>query len=867
MPIEYKNNDFLLRIIDNSPEVSAKVHKYDAFLAALTTPKFEHVREAVRSAIKSFITTQFETTEQAASQNYCNNAKLQAKYQELNEYIDSFQIRGKKSYTIDLATGTGKSWVIYGVATIMLSEGIVDKVLVLCPSLTIEEELTKKFELFSGNAVLTDILSSIGACYPTPSIKSANEDILNGDICVENIHAAYQRTGSSIQSSFKGKGERTLVISDEAHHIYSNDEGIQNRWIEFLTSTDYNFKYLLGVTGTPYVGDEYFHDVIYRYSLREAMNDGIIKQIDYKIEQESREPARGNVFDETYLIHIRNTEEYCSKLKPITIIITDTILNCIQVWNDLVEYIAAKEGCTKKAASMKAIWVTSGLPSNKNEKLEAERILPEADKKRRSNLLLLKTVDESANPVEWIVSVSMLTEGWDVKNVFQIVPHNNRAFSSKLLISQVLGRGLRIPHGWSESIKVTVNNHESWTSQIRNLYNEVLEIENRLSWKYWEEKAQYAFPLYNLDCSVCQDSENIAAVAGEALHNITFVNQERNWEETSIYSISGAVRFTVEARDIVSVEQAAREIKLFLKEKSPAIAAEWPSQKIENFLVDSLKARNIDSTFLSKENLKIAKEAFSRLISQPATKSPRIFLRSDSLLEIDMRTISPQSFSESTLKRNGRLFYEQDSPRSLADDQRNLLQGFLDDRSHYPEIPDRIRKYGDSDSAIEFLQKNFSQIATEAFKSPLNLIFVSHTPEADFVQRVFNNIELFDSFLKSPDKGFYSFPYSYSPDGSIEGYTKQENFNPDFFLKVKDQQIVLVVEIKSDGDIHPKNKAKLKYGLQHFFDLNKKLAESYKDWKYCFFFLSPEHYTYFFKNVRINNFVWQSDFMTELLRE
>ena len=54
-------------------------------------------------------------------------------------------------------------------------------------------------------------------------------------------------------------------------------------------------------------------------------------------------------------------------------------------------------------------------------------------------------MDEKDNPVEWITSVSMLTEGWDVKNVFQIVPHEERAFNSKLLIAQVLGRGLRIP--------------------------------------------------------------------------------------------------------------------------------------------------------------------------------------------------------------------------------------------------------------------------------------------------------------------------------------------------------------------------------------------------------------------------------------
>ena len=71
------------------------------------------------------------------------------------------------------------------------------------------------------------------------------------------------------------------------------------------------------------------------------------------------------------------------------------------------------------------------------------------------NREILKTVDRQDNPVEWIVSVSMLTEGWDVANIFQIVPHESRAFNSKLLISQVLGRDYVFPSNTSES------NHKS----------------------------------------------------------------------------------------------------------------------------------------------------------------------------------------------------------------------------------------------------------------------------------------------------------------------------------------------------------------------------------------------------------------------
>ena len=75
----------------------------------------------------------------------------------------------------------------------------------------------------------------------------------------------------------------------------------------------------------------------------------------------------------------------------------------------------------------------------------------------------------------------MLTEGWDVKNVFQIVPWEDRAFNSKLLIAQVLGRGLRVPDAYvMPQPRVTVFNHKAWSSKIKRLVDEVLEIETRV---------------------------------------------------------------------------------------------------------------------------------------------------------------------------------------------------------------------------------------------------------------------------------------------------------------------------------------------------------------------------------------------------
>jgi len=866
MSIEYKNDDFILQVDDFSAKTLSIVNKYDAFLDALTTADFEHVREAIRKSIQFFVTDKYTNTEQTAIHTFNISEKLQNRYRDLSEYLEHVRIKDKKSCSIDLATGTGKSWVIYGTAQIMLAEGLVDKVLVLCPSLTIEEELKKKFKRFSGDAVLTRILEELEANYSSPAIKSANDPILNGDICVENIHAAYQRTGSSIEDSFKGKGERTLVISDEAHHIYSEADAAVKKWFGFITNEEYGFQYLLGLSGTPYIGDEYFHDVIYRYGIKQAIDDGIVKKIDYKVEEES---TKDKGFDETYQNHLNNQEKYADKLKPITIVITDRIVTCIKVWNDLVKYISGKESISYEQAAKKVIWVTSGTPSNSNEKADVESILEHPEKARKENLSLLKTVDDPDNPVEWIMSVSMLTEGWDVKNVFQIVPHEQKAFNSKLLISQVLGRGLRIPDGLTGSVFVKINNHDKWTSNIINLYNEVLEIENRFSWGYDENKSDLVFPLYNLEYSSIQTSTESKEKPANEPVTVAFSPQSREWEETSLYSESGSFRFTVEMKNTVPIEQAAREIKLFLKDKDQGISKRWPISKIKEFIVGNLEKDGYDATFVSRENLSKAKQAFGPMLRELGRETPRMKMQPDDLVKIQIddneHGMVPQFFNESSLKSNGYLFYHKDSPASLPKEQQTMLYEFIEDKNNYSKVKEKIEKYGGNESEIRFLKDNLIEIAKDKFKTPLNLFYVSYEPERKFTRSLFNNIDLFDSIIKSPDKGFYWFPYSYKPDEKASTHVKRENFNPDFFLKVQSKNEILVVEIKADGDTKQKNRAKYRDGKEHFAVLNGKLEEKKIDWKYYFYFLSPADITEFYQAIKDGRHkVWKSSLMQEL---
>ena len=181
-----------------------------------------------------------------------------------------------------------------------------------------------------------------------------------------------------------------------------------------------------------------------------------------------------------------NHDEFVKKyrlIKPLTILVTKDISKAKILQEDLIDFLEKREKISRKAVEKKVLIVTS-------------------HKDHKKNVSELKNVDDKENSVEWVVSVSMLTEGWDVKNVFQIVPWEDRAFNSKLLIAQVLGRGLRIPEEYkSPQPKVRVFNHDAWSRNIRGLVDEILEIEVRLTSEVLTsgDRKKYNFDLYTID--------------------------------------------------------------------------------------------------------------------------------------------------------------------------------------------------------------------------------------------------------------------------------------------------------------------------------------------------------------------------------
>ena len=147
------------------------------------------------------------------------------------------------------------------------------------------------------------------------------------------------------------------------------------------------------------------------------------------------------------------------------------------------------------------------------------------------------------------------------------------------------------------------------------------------------------------------------------------------------------------------------------------------------------------------------------------------------------------------------------------------------------------------------------------------------------------NSQYIDSWIKSPDKHFYSIDYEYWKGGKDR---VRRSYNPDFFIKIdldkyiskieseghtknlevlkklQDEGIetvIKVVEIKSDEESDEATPAKTEYAKAHFERLNEKLRDvniadierPYRDeakQHYTFDLLTPKDYRRWFDDVK-----------------
>lgn len=825
----FRNEDLVLKVSENIDPARWDESKYESFLDELCGHR-EYQKEAIRTTLRYLIGNKYGDLRELAKENFGQNAELQERYGSWAAMERHLQLPNQLSCCLDQATGGGKSYVLYGIGAILLAEGAVDRALVLCPSNTIEDGLLKKFKELARRGDLRDLLPD-GSRITTPKIINASETIVDGSICIENYHAILDNVKSSIRESLKGKGARVAVLNDEAHHVANESGTTAKKWKEFLLDPEYGFRFIVGASGTCYVGDDYFSDVIHRYSLRQAIEEKWVKKVEYVDEL----PAAAENPDEKWQLIYNRHKEWKKKLKsrsirPLTIVVTKGISDAERIAGELQDFLQEWEGIDVGAAEAKVLCVTS-------------------EARHQSNVAKLRSVDSAASKVEWIVSVSMLSEGWDVKNVFQIVPHEERAFNSKLLIAQVLGRGLRRPDGWNgEEPVVTVFNHDAWSGRIKHLVNEVLEIERRLTSKVMP-KSPLNFPLHHLDYTRLEDSTEYAKKGEYKLFEDGYVDLPTQVEAEDVSvgferAVTGEhVTFkTTIQHKIWTIEEVAEQMFQKLRaidEESKdaedpkdrtSYANRLPLGKCEEIVKASLRRAKINGGKITDENRQKFWQALGTL-RRKAAKRVLYKLSAKSLVLMDTGDRQDESCSAAELRRGSKtVFYAPGCESTLVDEQREFF-----------------REINDEDG--DFVQGRVVVEKEVDFKTPVNLVIADGTPERKFVREliVHENAIKVHGWLKSSAMGFYSVEYAWKKGTTA----KRGEFSPDFFIK--QGEVVFVVEVKGNEEISDPaadNIKKYEYAMEHFKRLNEWLEKANISTRYQFNMLSPKNYNVFFQKLR-----------------
>lgn len=112
-----------------------------------------------------------------------------------------------------------------------------------------------------------------------------------------------------------------------------------------------------------------------------------------------------------------------------------------------------------------------------------------------------------------------------------------------------------------------------------------------------------------------------------------------------------------------------------------------------------------------------------------------------------------------------------------------------------------------------------------------------------------------DMWIKSRDSSFYEVWYI------LKRGSRSRAFNPDFFIKIDNN--IVVIAVKADGDLCRENYSKMRDARKHFNTLNIELVKIGIDSKYYFNMLSPCSFP-IFERLLINGNYFDGNFNSEL---
>ncbi len=357
------------------------------------------------------------------------------------------------SLTFALATGVGKTRLMGAFIAYLYTQHDIKNFFVVAPGTTIYDKLKHDF---SDNISEKYVFKGLG-CFSTPPRIVTGEDYNERSMSIfdSDVHIFICNIGKFDKESANMKKENELIggsfyellsnlpdlvlIMDESHH-YRAEKGMQ-------ALNELHPVLGLELTATPLIskGSKQipFKNVVYEYPLSAAIADGYtrtpfaITRSDinfYNFGEEQLDKLmlldgiacheRVKRKLEQYAMNNSTPENPIPVVKPFMLVVCKDTNHASWVLN----YIRSDE-------------FKDGAYENKTLMVHSKQKGVESE----ANTRLLLSVEKSSNPVEIVIHVNMLKEGWDVNNLYTIVPL--RTAASKVLREQMVGRGLRLPYG------------------------------------------------------------------------------------------------------------------------------------------------------------------------------------------------------------------------------------------------------------------------------------------------------------------------------------------------------------------------------------------------------------------------------------
>ncbi len=373
--------------------------------------------------------------------------------------VYSYEILGKteigaNGLLLNIVTGGGKTAAIAALVAWLRIAHAVQKFVLLCPNLIVRDRLEDDFEggkVFKDRDLLPSWSNYRPQDFPLTTLGSGKDggwsSLLSADVVLGNIHQFYQSNKSG-QSNLSGlmNGPDFVLFNDEAHNSPADE------YYATLQRMQEKITLRVDTTATPDRADGQTpdSDMIYEYSVSDALADGIIKtpvvyQPDIKTVQltytdaKTGERRRVEEIDwaevdrlglsatqwvtddepmrQQMAIALRRLEEQESRAK--------------RRYQPILFVIAVCKLDAEKAANT----------LNKFFKVKTLLVTEDSDEADRQKARELGKEQKTGKPYKAVVSVLMLREGWDVPEVGIILLL--RKFSSKVYGQQVIGRGLR----------------------------------------------------------------------------------------------------------------------------------------------------------------------------------------------------------------------------------------------------------------------------------------------------------------------------------------------------------------------------------------------------------------------------------------